>query len=99
MKYLIIGNGYIGKRMLETWEDAVASRGRIESVADALREIDVAKPDVIINAAGITGKPNVDWCETNQHPTATANTTLPLLIAEAAQQRQRAPRRKSSCDR
>lgn len=88
MKYLIIGNGYIGKRMLEAWEDAVASRGRIESVADALREIDVAKPDVIINAAGITGKPNVDWCETNQHPTATANTTLPLLIAEAAQQRQ-----------
>lgn len=87
MKYLIIGSGYIGSRILHTWEDAVAAQGVIETVEDALREIDRVQPDIIINAAGITGTPNVDWCETNQVATSNGNVKLPLLLAEAAQQR------------
>lgn len=87
MKYLIIGNGYIGTRILKTWEDAIPSHERIENIEDALREIDRVQPDVIINAGGVTGKPNVDWCETNQIATAKGNVLLPLILADAAQQR------------
>ena len=35
----------------------------IDAVRNALR---VVKPDVVINAAGKTGRPNIDWCEENE---------------------------------
>ncbi|MEI7512850.1 MAG: sugar phosphate nucleotidyltransferase [Candidatus Uhrbacteria bacterium] len=88
MKILIFGSkGYIGGRMLEAWPDAVGTDAWIGSKEDALAEIDRVKPDAVMNAAGIVGKPNVDWCETNQLETIQGNTILPLLIAEACQER------------
>lgn len=35
-------------------------------MAHACREIDEVKPDYIVNAAGKTGRPNIDWCETHK---------------------------------
>lgn len=88
MKILIIGKGFIGSRCAEVWKnEAVVADRRINSVADALALLDVHKPDVVLNAAGVRGKPNVDWCETNQRETILGNTILPLLIAEACQER------------
>ena len=88
MKILIIGaNGYIGKRCLDEWDDAVASNVRITTKDDVLALIDEHNPDAILNAAGVAGKPNVDWCEDNQLVTIIGNTKLPILIAEAAQER------------
>jgi len=89
MNILIIGaNGYIGKRCLNAWSDAVASAGRISTKEDVLALIDEHKPDAILNAAGVTGKPNVDWCEDHQLETIQGNTKLPILIAEACQERE-----------
>lgn len=88
MKILVFGaKGYIGSRMLEAWPDAVGTDVWIHSKADALAEIDRHKPDAVVNAAGMVGKPNVDWCETHQAETIAGNTVLPLLIAEACQER------------
>ncbi len=88
MKILVFGaKGYIGSRMLEAWPDAVGTDAWIHSKADALAEIDRHKPDAVVNAAGIVGKPNVDWCETHQAETIAGNTVLPLVIAEACQER------------
>ena len=88
MKILIIGKGFIGTRCAESWKDeVVVADGRINSVADALALLDQHKPDVVLNAAGVRGKPNVDWCETHQRETILGNTILPLLIAEACQER------------
>jgi len=88
MKILVFGSkGFIGSRMLEAWPDAVGTEAWIGSKEDALAEIDRVKPDAVLNAAGIVGKPNVDWCETNQLETIQGNTILPLLIAEACQER------------
>lgn len=88
MKILIIGKGFIGSRCAETWKDeAVVADRRINSVADARALLDEHTPDVVLNAAGVRGKPNVDWCETNQRETILGNTILPLLIAEACQER------------
>lgn len=87
MKILIIGKGFIGNRLLESWEEAVFGEGHIESIADGLKMLDKYQPDVVLNAAGVRGKPNVDWCETNQTETILGNTILPINIALACQKR------------
>ena len=67
MKILIIGNGYIGTRCAEVWgKEAILSGDILETKADVLKLLEKHKPDVVLNAAGVRGKPNVDWCETHQ---------------------------------
>jgi dTDP-4-dehydrorhamnose reductase len=83
-KILIIGAGYIGNRCAHAWSDsAVISNNIINSKEDALAIIEQHNPDVVFNAAGVRGRPNVDWCETNQTETIAGNTVLPILIAQA----------------
>jgi dTDP-4-dehydrorhamnose reductase len=41
------------------------------------------RPEFVINAAGYTGKPNVDACEIARADTLQGNTLLPVTIAEA----------------
>ena len=87
MKILIIGKGYIGERCAQAWHDAILADKKIYSKEDVLALIDEQKPDAVLNAAGVRGKPNVDWCETHQMETIAGNTLLPILIAEACQER------------
>ena len=88
MKILIIGNGYIGARCAEKWgEEAILSGDILETKKDALALLDKYKPDVVLNAAGVRGKPNVDWCETHQLETILGNTKLPIIIAAACQEK------------
>lgn len=87
MKILIIGNGMIGKRCHAAWSDSVMAEERVTSVADVLTLLEKHRPDVVLNAAGVVGKPNVDWCETHQLETIQGNTILPILIAEACQKK------------
>ncbi len=87
MKILIFGNGYIGNRCQEVWGDeAVVSSVRVTSKQDALDEIRKEKPDAVLNAAGVKGKPNVDWCEDNQVATIDGNTLMPIVLAQACQE-------------
>lgn len=83
MKILIIGNGYLGKRCLDSWSDAVMAEKKIYTVDDILKLLAKHQPDAVLNAAGVVGKPNVDWCETHQLETIKSNTILPMIIAEA----------------
>lgn len=87
MKILIIGNGYIGNRCLGEWSDAVLSDKKIKNEEDVSALLDEHKPDAVLNAGGVTGKPNVDWCETHQIETIIGNTVLPILIAQVCQER------------
>jgi 3,5-epimerase/4-reductase len=83
MKILIIGKGYLGTRCAETWDDAILSDKIVETVQDVEELITIHNPDVVLNSAGIVGKPNVDWCETHELETVKGNTVLPIIIAEA----------------
>lgn len=87
MKILIIGNGFLGSRCAEAWPDAILSGKIIKTTEDALALLNEHKPDAVLNAAGIVGKPNVDWCETHQLETIAGNTVLPIILAEACQKR------------
>jgi len=83
MKILIIGDGYIGSRCAKEWPDAILSGKLLYSVDDVINLLEEHRPDAVLNAAGIVGKPNVDWCETNQLETFKGNAVLPIMIAEA----------------
>ncbi len=86
MKILIFGKGYIANRCKESWGDeAVISEKKVFSVEDALAEIQYHAPDVVFNAAGVTGKPNVDWCEDHPRESMLGNTLMPIALAEACQ--------------
>jgi dTDP-4-dehydrorhamnose reductase len=88
MKILILGNGYIGNRCKKVWGDqAVIAGNHINSKEDVLELIGQHRPDAVLNAAGVTGSPNVDWCETHQLETIIGNTKLPIIIAEACQEK------------
>lgn len=87
MKTLIIGNGFLGQRCKEEWPDAVLADKHIKTVEDVLALLDEHQPDAVLNAAGVVGKPNVDWCEDHQLETIEGNTILPILIAKACQER------------
>lgn len=83
MKVFLLGStGYIGKAILGVYPDAITERVDItdrSAVADALDRI---KPDVVINAAGKTGRPNVDWCEDHKLETLQANVIGPLNLLQ-----------------
>lgn len=86
MKILILGNGYIGNRCLDEWPNAVLSENKIYNLADAISLLSEHQPDVVLNAAGVRGRPNVDWCETHQLETAFGNISLPIILAQACKQ-------------
>ncbi len=88
MKILIIGKGYVGLRCAETWgSEAILSDMRISTVDDVVTLLDTYTPDAVLNAAGVRGKPNVDWCETHQLETMRGNALLPMIIADACARR------------
>jgi dTDP-4-dehydrorhamnose reductase len=87
MKTLIIGGGWIGKICSEAWSDSELCTRKIKSVEGALDVIDSYQPDVVLNAAGVTGKPNVDWCETHVAETVEGNVLLPYFLAEACKRK------------
>lgn len=53
---------------------------RFETLLEILRH---AKPSFVINAAGYTGKPNVDACEDHKADTLAGNTLFPQTVAQA----------------
>jgi len=84
-KILIIGRGYVGDKCAQAWPDAEVCTDWINSVEDAAKILKKYKPEAVLNAAGIVGKPNVDWCDDHQWETVAGNTILPLQIAKACQ--------------
>lgn len=46
---------------------------RLEMRESLIKEIEEYKPTHVLNCAGVTGRPNVDWCEFNKDKTIRAN--------------------------
>lgn len=82
-KILIFGKGFIGERLNESLRCDITAQ-KVYRYEDVQKEIDKYKPNVVINAIGVTGKNNVDDCEKEFDRTITANTLVPILFAEAA---------------
>jgi len=92
MIYLLGGSGYVG----QAYQELLKAKGlTIKSIARkdldysnvaALRgALEADKPEFLINAAGYTGKPNVDACESDKMNCLFGNAILPGRIAEACE--------------
>lgn len=80
---LIFGKGFIGQRLQEEFACAITDR-IITTLKDAEEEINIHKPDVIINCIGHTGQNNVDGCELEKDMTLMANSFVSFILAEVA---------------
>jgi dTDP-4-dehydrorhamnose reductase len=84
MTTLIFGAGFLGERFVRSLRGAVQARGvdicDREAVVAALR---LHKPASVVNAAGKTGHPNVDWCEEHRLETTRSNVVGPMVLAQA----------------
>lgn len=82
--------GWIGKKIVallaRDGHQVVCAQSRLENRESIIQEIARVNPDSIINAAGLTGKPNVDWCETNRQETIRVNVVGTLTLADVAYQ-------------
>jgi dTDP-4-dehydrorhamnose reductase len=90
MIVLLGGTGYIGRQFASTlgqmgWPFVAPRRTEIDYTQFApLRDfLGRTKPEFLINAAGYTGKPNVDACEQNRADTLQGNALFPATVAHA----------------
>ena len=89
-KALVFGGktGWIGQQLLELLSDlnieAVAAESRLEDRAAIQNELEAVQPDYIFNAAGVTGRPNIDWCESNKQETVRCNVLGAMNLIDVA---------------
>ncbi|KAK4490897.1 hypothetical protein RD792_001612 [Penstemon davidsonii] len=86
-KFLIYGrNGWIGgllgKICLEKGLRFEYGIGRLQDKKSILDDIWRVQPTHVFNAAGVTGRPNVDWCESHKAETIRTNVVGTLTLAD-----------------
>lgn len=92
MIYLLGGSGYVGQAYqallkrkgmpFRNLKRAEIDYTNVEVLYNALK---ADRPEFLINAAGYTGKPNVDACEIHKSECLFGNAVLPGRIAEACE--------------
>ena len=85
--YLLFGkNGWICGKLIELLTEQgktfFVSECRTENRESVIQEIEQYNPTHILNAAGFTGKPNVDECELKKLETIRSNVIGTLNIAD-----------------
>ncbi|KAL1223815.1 Trifunctional UDP-glucose 4,6-dehydratase/UDP-4-keto-6-deoxy-D-glucose 3,5-epimerase/UDP-4-keto-L-rhamnose-reductase RHM1 [Cardamine amara subsp. amara] len=91
LKFLIYGKtGWIGGLLGKLCEkQGIAyeyGKGRLEDRSSLLQDILSVKPTHVFNSAGVTGRPNVDWCESHKTETIRANVAGTLTLADVCRE-------------
>jgi nucleoside-diphosphate-sugar epimerase len=60
--------------------------GQLENRGQLEADIASAKPSHVFNAAGVTSRPNVDWCESHKVETIRTNVVGTLTLADVCKQ-------------
>ncbi|KAG4403901.1 hypothetical protein AAZX31_01G201200 [Glycine max] len=87
LKFLIYGRsgwigGLLGKLCEERGIQYEYGTGRLENRSSLEADIAAVKPSHVFNAAGVTGRPNVDWCESHKVETIRTNVVGTLTLAD-----------------
>ncbi|XP_028753637.1 trifunctional UDP-glucose 4,6-dehydratase/UDP-4-keto-6-deoxy-D-glucose 3,5-epimerase/UDP-4-keto-L-rhamnose-reductase RHM1-like [Neltuma alba] len=91
VKFLIYGKtgwigGLLGKLCNEeriAWE---YGSGRLEDRTTLLDDIRRVTPTHVLSAAGVTGRPNVDWCESHKVETIRTNVVGTITLADVCKE-------------
>uniref|UniRef100_A0A7S3GEB3 NAD-dependent epimerase/dehydratase domain-containing protein n=1 Tax=Palpitomonas bilix TaxID=652834 RepID=A0A7S3GEB3_9EUKA len=83
--------GWIGGMLKVMCEErgvkVVSGKSRLENREGVKREVDEAEPSFVMCAAGVTGRPNVDWCESNKAETIRANVVGALNLCDVCEEK------------
>src|SRR5260370_34790965 len=83
LKVLIFGpRGYLGRHFQALYPDAACPPADIADPAAVAAALAAVRPEVVINAAGKTGRPNVDWCEEHRLETVRGNVAGPPALLQ-----------------
>jgi dTDP-4-dehydrorhamnose reductase len=79
--------GWIGQKLAELLVndegvEVVLAKSRLEDRSAVEAELDSFAPTHVLMAAGITGRPNIDWCEDNKPDTIRTNVIGTLNVAD-----------------
>jgi dTDP-4-dehydrorhamnose reductase len=80
---LIFGAGFLGNTLAKSLPGAKLVKADISDASAVRAAILEHAPKAVVNAAGKTGRPNVDWCETHQAETTRSNVVGAAVLAEA----------------
>ncbi|PHH66260.1 hypothetical protein CDD81_7853 [Ophiocordyceps australis] len=79
-------NGWIAGKLHELLQkqckQVFLTSTRMEDRETVMEQLASVKPTHVINAAGCTGRPNVDWCESNKEQTIRSNVIGTLNLAD-----------------
>ncbi|WCJ26139.1 Trifunctional UDP-glucose 4 6-dehydratase/UDP-4-keto-6-deoxy-D-glucose 3 5-epimerase/UDP-4-keto-L-rhamnose-reductase RHM1 [Euphorbia peplus] len=86
-KFLIYGRtgwigGLLGKICESQGIEYTYGSGRLENRPSLENDIVTINPTHVFNAAGVTGRPNVDWCESHKVETIRTNVVGTLTLAD-----------------
>ncbi|KAM4058755.1 rmlD substrate binding domain-containing protein [Hirsutella rhossiliensis] len=87
LRFLVWGQeGWIAGKLMILLQgqgrDVQATAVRMENREAVIQELARVKPTHVLNAAGCTGKPNVDWCEDNKEETVRSNVIGTLNLTD-----------------
>lgn len=83
--YVVFGSsGFLGQETIKVLKDKnyITLSTRLEEVDKIEKQLAFYKPKYVICAAGISGKPTVQWCEINKIETFTTNVTYQLTLIQ-----------------
>ncbi|KAI3505162.1 hypothetical protein L1887_27095 [Cichorium endivia] len=92
LKFLIYGRtgwigGLLGKLCESQGIEYTYGSGRLESRDTLIADLAAVNPTHVFNAAGITGRPNVDWCESHKAETIRTNVVGTLTLADVCREK------------
>ena len=92
LKFLIYGRtgwigGVLGKLCESQGIEFVYGSGRLQDRKSIEADLAAVKPTHVFNAAGVTGRPNVDWCESHKVETIRTNVVGTLTIADVCRKK------------
>jgi dTDP-4-dehydrorhamnose 3,5-epimerase-like enzyme/dTDP-4-dehydrorhamnose reductase len=83
--YIFGSSGFIGSiitnTIIELNKNIYKTKLRLENIEKIENELLVYKPKYVICSAGLTGTPNISWCETYRTETIETNITYQMTLA------------------
>lgn len=91
-RFLLTGGGgwicgHLEELLKKQGKTVQATSCRMEDSAKMNEVFDQFRPTHVINCAGKTGRPNVDWCEDHRIETVRSNVIGTLMLAELCNER------------